>query len=78
ARYFGRKAFGSISGSLRLFMTPIGVAAPIYAGWVYDTTGNYMTVFALFSAVLAFATILMLLAPPPKPPARVTDIHKIM
>ncbi|MFC2056552.1 MFS transporter [Chloroflexota bacterium] len=78
ARYFGRKAFGSITGSLSLFMTPVGVAAPIYAGWVYDTTGSYITVFTLFAALLAFAIILMSLALPPKPPAQVTNIRKIV
>ncbi len=78
ARYFGRKAYGSITGSLSLFMMPIGIAAPIYAGWVYDTTGSYLTVFTLFAALLAFATVIMSLALPTKPPAQVTDIRKIV
>ena len=78
ARYFGRKAYGSITGSLSLFMMPMGVASPIYAGWVYDTTGSYMIVFTLFAALLAFATILMFLALPPKPPAQITDIRKLL
>ncbi len=78
ARYFGRKAFGSISGSATLFMMPIGVAAPIYAGWVYDTTGSYITVFTLFAALLAFATLLMFFARPPKPPAQITDVRKFL
>ncbi len=78
ARYFGRKAFGSITGSQTLWMTPVGVAAPIYAGWVYDTTGSYITVFTLFAALLAFATIFMFFARPPKPPVQVTDIRKIV
>ncbi|MBI2980000.1 MAG: MFS transporter [Chloroflexi bacterium] len=29
ARYFGRKAFGSINGFASLFMTPVGMAAPL-------------------------------------------------
>ena len=44
-RYFGRKAFGSIQGSKMMFMAPFSMAAPIYAGWVYDTTGSYITAF---------------------------------
>ncbi|MFC1991577.1 MFS transporter [Chloroflexota bacterium] len=78
ARYFGRKAYGSISGSTSLFMMPMGIAAPIYAGWVYDTTGSYMVVFTLFAALLAFATIIMSLALPPKPPTQITDVRKIV
>ncbi|MFC1943844.1 MFS transporter, partial [Chloroflexota bacterium] len=78
ARYFGRKAFGSISGFSSLFTTTIGVVAPIYAGWVYDTTGSYITVFTLFAALLAFGTVFVSLAFPPKPPTQITDIRKIV
>lgn len=77
-RYFGRKAFGSIYGSSALFMMPIGVAAPIYAGWVYDSTGSYITVFKLFAALLASMAILASFILPPKPPAQITDIRKIV
>jgi hypothetical protein len=61
-----------------MFMTPFAVAAPIYAGWVYDTTGSYIPVFTLAAVLLAVSTVLMLLASPPKPPAQVTDIRKFM
>ncbi len=78
ARYFGRKAFGTIQGTSSLFMTPIGVMAPIYAGWVYDTTGSYIPAFTLVGILAATATVLMPLVRPPKPPTQVTDIHKIL
>ncbi len=78
ARYFGRKAFGSIRGVSSVFTTPIGIAAPIYAGWVYDTTGSYMTIFTLFAALLVFAAVVMSFALPPKPPAGTSDIRSIM
>ncbi len=78
ARYFGRKAFGSIQGISAMFMTPGGVAAPIYAGWVYDTTGNYITAFRLVAALVGFAAVLALFILPPKPPARITDIRKLV
>ena len=78
ARYFGRKAFGSIEGSLMMFMAPFSMVAPIYAGWVYDTTGSYITAFVLFTAALAFSGVLMALIPPPKPPAQITDVRKIV
>jgi len=78
ARYFGRKAFGSIGGSSMMFLTPIGVAAPIYLGWVYDTTGSYMTGFTLMAALLVAAAVVASFILPPRPPAQVTDIRKIM
>jgi len=79
ARYFGRKAFGSIGGSSMLFLTPVGVAAPIYLGWMYDTTGSYLSSFALMAALLIGAALVAaLLILPPKPPAQIGDIRKFM
>jgi len=78
ARYFGRKALGSIHGTSMMFITPAGAVAPIYTGWVYDTTGSYITAFALLAALLAFSGILMSSVLPPKPPAQITDIDKIV
>ena len=74
-RYFGRKAFGSINGSSSMFLVPAAFTGPIYAGWIYDTTGSYITAFILFAALAIFSTILALLIRPPKPPARITDIR---
>jgi sugar phosphate permease len=78
ANYFGRKAFGSIRGTLLMFILPVSVMSPIYAGWVYDTTGSYVTVFFLCAVVLVLSTIIMFLAYPPKPSAQITDIHRII
>jgi len=77
ARYFGRKAFGSIHGISMMLLTPVGVIAPIYAGWVYDTSGTYITAFTLFAILLAVAAALLPFARAPKPPAQITDIRKI-
>jgi hypothetical protein len=78
ARYFGRKAFGSIAGSSRLFMAPIGIAAPIYLGWVYDTTGSYISAFTILAGLVALAGFIAVFILPPKPPARVTDVRNII
>ncbi|MFC2016119.1 MFS transporter [Chloroflexota bacterium] len=78
ARYFGRKAFGSIHGTAMMLTTPAGVVAPIYFGWVYDTTGSYITGFIVVAAILAFSAVFASFVLPPKPPARVTDIRKFL
>ncbi|MDD4876435.1 MAG: MFS transporter [Dehalococcoidales bacterium] len=78
ARYFGRKAFGSIAGFSSLFMAPIGIVAPIYLGWVYDSTGSYISGFTVVTGLLSFATLLSAFILPPKPPSEITDIRKIM
>jgi sugar phosphate permease len=78
ARYFGRKAFGSIGGTSAMFVTPVGVIAPIYAGWVYDTTGSYMTAFTLFAVLLAVSAAILPFISPPKPPPKLTDVRQIL
>tara|TARA_B100000315_G_scaffold238118_1_gene255576 strand:- start:527 stop:1774 length:1248 start_codon:yes stop_codon:yes gene_type:complete len=77
-RYYGRKAFGSIRGVSMTLATPVGVAAPIYAGWVYDTTGSYITAFSVFALLLPLSAVLIFLARPPKPPARITAVRKFL
>ena len=77
-RYFGRKAYGSIHGSTALLRAPVQLVAPVYAGWVYDTTGSYMTAFIVFAAVATLSTIIICIVWPPKPPAHVTDIHQFV
>jgi len=77
-RYFGRKAFASIQGTSMVFAAPVALLAPVYAGWVYDTTGSYIPAFTLFMALAIVAAFVMCLLRPPKPPAQVTDIHKIL
>jgi MFS family permease len=77
-RYFGRKAFGSIQGSAMMIAAPAGMAGPIFTGWIYDTTGSYINAFTTFVVILIITAALLPFAVPPKPPAEVTDIRKIV
>jgi sugar phosphate permease len=77
ARYFGRKAIGSIIGTSTMFLAPGVVMAPIYTGWIYDTTGSYIPTFTLFAALLVFSTIITSFILPPKPPAEMTDVREV-
>jgi MFS family permease len=67
-RYFGRKSVGSIMGTARAVTVPIGILAPIFAGWVYDTTGSYIFAFTIIAVLLAVSGVLALLILPPEPP----------
>lgn len=78
ARYFGRKALGSIGGFSSMFLTPVGMAAPIYIGYVYDSTGSYISAFNLLAALIAVGGVITFFILPPKPPAQVTDIRKFV
>ena len=73
-RYFGRKAYGSIEGTSMAFGTPFTILSPIYAGWVYDRTGSYLTAFTLFALLAAFSAFIMVLARYPKSPSDSTEI----
>jgi len=77
-RFFGRKAFASIQGSSMVFTAPAALLSPVYAGWVYDTTGNYITAFTLFAGLAALSAVLMCLVRPPKPPAQITGIRQFL
>ena len=78
ARFFGRKAFGSIQGISALFMTPVGVLAPVYAGWIYDTSGSYIFAFQLLVALTGVSLLLSLFLLPPKPPEKITDVRSFV
>ncbi len=77
-RYYGRKAIGSIRCSSMVVAMPLGILAPVYLGWVYDTTGSYLEALRLITLMLAISAFFMFLARPPKLPAGNTDIRNIM
>jgi MFS family permease len=66
ADYFGRRSFGAIIGAIMFFNLPVALAAPIYVGWVYDSTGSYVNVFAIFAALLACSAAVSFLITQPK------------
>jgi sugar phosphate permease len=69
ARYFGRKNFGTITGIQATIGLPSTLIVPIYAGWVYDTTGSYLGGFILLLALDIVGIFLYLISNPPKQPS---------
>lgn len=67
-RYFGRKAFGSILGTTLAVFSPLALISPVYCGWIYDTSGSYITVFITFIIASAVATLVVLTMRRPAPP----------
>lgn len=77
-RYFGRKAFGSIFGTSMMLQAPASLVAPIYTGWIYDTTGSYITALTVFAVLAACSTLVMCLVRAPKAPANISDAQRFM
>ena len=72
--YFGRRAFGTISGTMDFFQMFGLVLGPIFAGFVYDLTGSYTIAFTSFAVSAAASGVLMVfLRPPGRAPAARQD-----
>ncbi|MFC1908635.1 MFS transporter [Chloroflexota bacterium] len=67
-RFFGRKAFGSIFGSTGAFRAPLSFIAPIFTGWIYDTTGSYTTALITFVILASLSTLVMIMVRAPRQP----------
>jgi OFA family oxalate/formate antiporter-like MFS transporter len=71
ANYFGRKAYATITGYTTMFGAITNVAYPVFAAWIYDTTGSYIQAFWVVTALQAFAIVFMYMARKPEPPIAV-------
>ncbi len=60
--YFGRKAFATIQGIMRLFLMVPTVVGPIFAGFVYDSTGSYYNAFMLFALLYVLGAVVIFFA----------------
>jgi MFS family permease len=72
ARYFGRKAFGSIFGGSMIIRAPASMLAPVFSGWIYDRTGNYRLAFTVFACLALTAAAIMALVRPVAPAQKET------
>jgi MFS family permease len=77
-RYFGRKDFGSIFGTCLLLTAPLSLLAPVYAGWIYDTTGSYTTALTVFAVLAAVAALIVSLVRAPKQSDKISVIPRPM
>ena len=68
--YFGRQNYATIRGFNQLFHIPTTVSGPIFAGWIYDTTGSYTVAFASFIIAMLLGVGFLVFAHRPNPPAR--------
>ena len=70
ADLFGRKNYATIAG-ISMAMATIGtVAAPIFAGYLYDVTQTYSLAFYIFMGMIILSGVLFLFIPRPAIPQR--------
>jgi MFS family permease len=69
ARYFGRKSFGAIAGFFQPLLLPVMLIAPVYVGWVFDTSGSYMSIIYLMAVLITVSGVITCFMAPPKIPA---------
>ncbi len=66
-RYFGRKAFGSILGTMIAFLAPMSLFSPVYYGWIFDINSSYDVAFITAVSMAAIAVVATFFIRPPKP-----------
>ena len=72
ADLFGRTHYATIAG-ISMSIAMIGaVLAPIFAGYLYDTTQSYNLAFYIFIAMIIASGVLFLFIPKPTPPKKLT------
>ncbi len=66
--YFGRKSFATIMGLSQLPNNLGMIAAPLFAGYMFDTTGSYFIPFTVFAGLTALGGAVIWFAVRPKAP----------
>lgn len=66
AEYFGRLNFATIQGLSGFISMWANMGGPVFAGYVYDTTGSYRFAFLFFAVVNFIGIFLILLVRRPK------------
>ena len=62
AEFYGPAAYGSISGTLALFLTVAGALAPVGAAWGHDLAGGYEPVLWTLGVISALGAVAILFA----------------
>jgi len=69
AEYFGLTALGKIQGFMNPIMMAAGAVGPIFAGFVFDTSGSYKISFLVTGLLTFLAAVSIFFARPVKQPA---------
>lgn len=65
--YFGRTSYATLRGGVNALVSIGGLAAPVIAGIVFDSTSSYYLVLWPCSILYIFAAIVFMIMPDPRP-----------
>ena len=77
ANYFGRASLGTIRGAV-LPITQITIAvSPVFAGYIFDSTGSYFRAFLTFTICYVLSTVAIFLAHRPETPLKGSHVPSL-
>jgi MFS family permease len=71
--HFGRKSFATLRGGAIAVSSSMSMGVPVFAGWVYDTSGSYYWALVPMVVMYLMAALLFWKLPRPNLPSRVAD-----
>ncbi len=71
--FFGRNSFATLRGGVTMVHSFLSMGVPVFAGWVYDTTGSYYHAVIPIAALYLVAALLFWNLPSPKLPSRLAN-----
>jgi MFS family permease len=71
--HFGRKSFATLRGGTMAVSSSMSMGVPVFAGWVYDTSGSYYWALVPMVGMYLISALLFWKLPKPKLPSRVAD-----
>ena len=71
--FFGRRSFATLRGGITMVHSFMSMGVPVFAGWVYDTSGSYHWALIPILILYLVAALAFWYLPHPNPPKRVTD-----
>ncbi len=70
---FGRKSFATLRGGVTSVSSIMSMGMPVFAGWVYDTSGSYYWAITPMIGMYLIAALLFWKLPRPSLPSRVAE-----
>jgi MFS family permease len=71
--FFGRTSFATLRGGITMVYSLLSTGTPVFAGWVYDTTGSYYYALIPIIGIYLASALLFWVLPRAKLPVRVAD-----